>query len=146
MDPMVYSQTRELFILVTSYVILAVLIGWVVYLTTSVIRRRQQNQMQKALLEKFSSAQDFAHFMQSPAGQKYLMSFTDAVTTPRSSILSSIRLGFVLACLGMGSLVAARNYPLFCLGWLSFFVGVGFLISAGVSYFLSKKSGWDMRE
>src|SRR5437870_4046651 len=73
-----------------------------IYMAASAQRRRQQNEMQKHLLEKFSSAKDFAEFMQSPAGQKYVMSFTDAVTSPRNYILTSMRSGIVLIGLGAG--------------------------------------------
>src|SRR6476620_11567653 len=101
MDPMMQSQLKEWFIFLATFA----LVGWVAYLGASIARRKQKNDMQKALLEKFSSAHDFAEFMQSPAGQKYVMGFADAVTSPRDSILNSIKTGFVLMFAGMGCLV-----------------------------------------
>ena len=104
MDPMTQGQLKEWFLMLVAWG----LVGWVAYLVASMVRRKQKNDMQKALLEKFSSAHDFAEFMQSPAGQKYVMGFADAVTSPRNSILNSIRIGFVLlfagdaGCLGSG--------------------------------------------
>ena len=51
---------------------------------------------------KFASAKDFADFVQSPAGQKYVMSFADAATSSKSAILNSVRTGVVLLFTGMG--------------------------------------------
>ena len=141
MDPMTQSQLKEWFLMLVTFG----LMGWAAYLLASMVRRKQKNDMQKALLEKFSSAHDFAEFMQSPAGQKYVMSFADAVTSPRSSILNSIRTGLVLMFAGMGCLAGANGgWVTFRIGWVSFLVGIGFLVSAGVSYFLSKKAGWNV--
>ncbi|HXA86657.1 MAG TPA: hypothetical protein VNZ47_16350 [Candidatus Dormibacteraeota bacterium] len=139
MDPMLEGQLKEWFVLMATFG----LFGWVAYLGASIARRKQKNDMQKALLEKFSSAHDFAEFMQSPAGQKYVLSFTDAVTSPSTSILNSIKTGFVLMFLGMGCLAGANGgWITFRIGWVSFLVGVGFLISSGVAYFLTRKSAW----
>ncbi len=121
-------------------------VGWIIYLTASLIRRRQQTMMQKHLLERFASAQDFAQFMQSPAGQKYVTGFTDVVTSPRNSILSSVRTGCVLAFGGMGCIAGSNSMPpYFHVGWVvgcvAFAAGLGFLVSAAISYFLAKKLG-----
>jgi hypothetical protein len=120
--------------------------GWIIYLTAGLIRRRQQSAMQKHLLERFSSAQDFAQFMQSPAGQKYVTGFTDVVTSPRNSILSSVRTGCVLMFGGMGCMAGSNSMaPYFHAGWIvgcmAFAAGIGFLVSAAISYFLAKKLG-----
>jgi hypothetical protein len=114
--------------LVKDWVILAtsvLFMGWIIYLVAGLARRRQQATMQKHLLDKFASAQDFT------------------VTSPRNSILGSIRIGFVLMFLGMGCLAGAHGGWLTVrIGWISFLVGIGFLISSAVSYFLVKKAGW----
>lgn len=131
--------------LMTTFAIL-IFIGWIIYLIAGLIRRRQQSAMQKHLLERFSSAQDFAQFIQSPAGQKYVTGFTDVVTNPRNSILSSVRTGCVLALGGLGCVAGSNSMaPYFhagwILGWIAFSSGIGFLASAVISYFLAKKLG-----
>jgi hypothetical protein len=143
MDPMTQGQLKEWFLMLVAWG----LFGWVVYLIASMVRRKQKNDMQKALLEKFSSAHDFAEFMQSPAGQKYVMGFAEAVTSPRNSILNSIRTGFVLMFAGMGCLAGATGgLVTFRIGWVSFLAGIGFLVSAGVAYFLTRKTDWKNQE
>jgi hypothetical protein len=144
MDPMVQGQLKEWFFPLAVFGFL----GWGVYLIAMFIRRMQQNAMQRHVLDKFSSAQDFAQFVQSPAGQKYLAGISEAVTSPRNAILTSIKTGFVLMFGGMGFLVggAGGDSISFRIGWVLLLVGVGFLISAGVSYFLAKKVGWKEQE
>lgn len=143
MDPMMQGQIKEWFVMLVAWGLLA----WVAYLAASMVRRKQKNDMQKALLEKFSSAHDFAEFMQSPAGQKYVMGFADAVTSPRNSIINSIRTGLVLMFAGMGCLAGANGgWITFRIGWVSFLVGIGFLVSAGVSYFLTRRTDWKNQE
>jgi hypothetical protein len=118
-------------------------LGWGIYLVASFLRRRQQDAMQKHLLEKFASAQDFATFVQSPAGQKYVMNLSSAVTSPRNSILSSVRTGIVLMFLGVGfanvSVTNHANEWLHSLGSVVLLLGLGFLFAGVAAHFLAKK-------
>lgn len=144
MDPMVQRQVQDWILLLATLLIA----GWGLYIVTVSIRRKQQSTMQKALLEKFSSAHDFAEFMQSPAGQKYVMSFADAVTSPRNAILKSVQIGIVLIFVGAGFMSAGGPYVLLTEGLGNVFacLGFGFLISALVSYFLSRKLDSKIKE
>lgn len=137
MDPMLQGQMKEWVIMICGWG----LIAFSAFLAASALRRAQKNAMQKHMLEKFSTAQDFAAFVQSPAGQKYMESFTDAVTTPMNSIFNSVKVGFVLMCAGIGFLAGApgANGLTFRIGWVAFTSGVGFLCAAAVSYFLARK-------
>ncbi len=139
--------------LIKDWVVLAAALtffAWVIYVAATTIRRRQQNAMQRHLLDKFSSAKDFADFVQSPAGQKYVMGFTDTVTSPRNSIANSVRTGIVLLFLGTGiitgSLGPGANGPFHTVGNVFLCVGVGFIISAVVAYFMAKKIGAGEKE
>jgi hypothetical protein len=138
MDPMMQSQFKEWFVMLVAWG----LVAWVAYLAASMIRRKQKNDMQRALLDKFSSAHDFAEFMQSPAGQKYVLNFTDAVTNPLSSVLNAVKIGIVMFFSGPALVAAAQRHDLWFLdamGMLLTLGGVGFLVSAVISYFLLKK-------
>jgi fucose permease len=124
-------------------------LGWGTYLLAGFLRRKQQDAMQRHLLEKFSSAQDFAAFVQSPAGQKYVMSLSNAVTNPRNSILSSVQIGIVALFLGPALITAGGRYHFWVistLGLISVCLGTGFLVSAVASYFLVKKIGLGEKE
>jgi hypothetical protein len=142
MDPMTQGQLKEWFVMLAMFG----LFGWVAYLGVSTVRRKQKADMQKALLEKFSSAHDFAEFMQSPAGQKYVLNFAEAVTSPRDTILNSIRIGFVLMFGGAGCLAGISGWLAWRIGFVAFLSGIGFLCSAGVAYFLIRKTDWKNQE
>jgi len=145
MDPILHAQLKDW--IPMGAIIMAA--AWMLYLVTVGIRRKHQREMQKALLEKFSSAHDFAEFMQSPAGQKYMMSFTDAVTSPRQAILRTLQIGIVLILAGAGLLPAGQRTHLWffdVLGMLATCVGAGFLVSAGVSYLIAKKMDSGVKE
>jgi len=138
MDPMMQSQFKEWFVMLVAWG----LVAWVAYLAASMIRRKQKNDMQKALLEKFSSAHDFAEFMQSPAGQKYVLNFTDEVTGPLNSIMNAVRIGIVLLFAGAALVASGQRHGMWfvdTMGMLSTCVGAGFLISAAISYLLYRK-------
>jgi hypothetical protein len=138
MDPMTQGQLKEWFVLAATFG----LFGWAAYLGFSIFRRKQKSEMQKALLEKFSSAHDFAEFMQSPAGQKYILNFTDEVTGPFNSIMNAVKIGVVLLFAGAALVASGQRHNLWLLdtmGMLSTCVGAGFLISAAISYLLYRR-------
>ncbi len=138
MDPMTQGQLKEWFLMLVAWG----LVGWVAYLAASMIRRKQKTDMQKALLEKFSSAHDFAEFMQSPAGQKYVLNFTEEVTGPFNSIVNAVKIGVVLLFAGAALVASGQRHSIWLLdtlGMLATCVGVGFLISAAISYLLYRR-------
>jgi hypothetical protein len=92
MDPMLQSEAREWLMMLTMWAFF----GYALYLITVTLRRKQRNAMQQHVLDKFASAKDFADFVQSPAGQKYVMSFADTATSSKSAILNSVRTGVAL--------------------------------------------------
>src|SRR6476661_3297918 len=108
MDPMTQGQLKEWFVLAATFG----LFGWAAYLGASIFRRKQKNDMQKALLEKFSSAHDFAEFMQSPAGQKYVLNFADEVTGPVNSIMNAVKIGVVLLFAGAALVASGQPHTL----------------------------------
>lgn len=111
MDPMMQGQLEEWFVLAATFG----LFGWAAYLGASIVRRKQKNDMQKALLEKFSSAHDFAEFMQSPAGQKYVLNFTDEVTSPFNSIVNAVKIGIVLLFAGAALVASGQRHSIWLL-------------------------------
>lgn len=145
MDPMAQSQAREWLMMLTMWAFF----GYVLYLITVTIRRKQRNTMQQHVLDKFASAKDFADFVQSPAGQKYVMSFADTATSSQSAILNSVRIGVVLLFTGLGfqfvNFGSSSQLPL-RFGIVLASVGVGFLISAAISFWLARKFQREAKE
>ena len=103
MNPMSQSDLKDWSFMLTMWAFF----GTVLYIVGTSLRRKQQNAMQQHVLDKFASAKDFADFVQSPAGQKYVMSFADTASSSQSAILSSVRTGVVLDKDGGGVKVCA---------------------------------------
>jgi hypothetical protein len=148
MDSMAWGQLKDL---LGGLAVVGVFVGvfaWSTYLVFTIYRRKQKNDMQRHMLEKFSSAQDFAEFVQSPAGQKYVTSFTDTVTNPMGSIINSIKIGFVVMFAGVGFLAGSVGSNPFTtrIGFVLSLTGIGFLCAALVSYFLARRIGWREKE
>lgn len=145
MDPMVQSQAKEWLMMFTMWGFF----GYVLYLIATTIRRKQRNAIQQHVLDKFASAKDFADFVQSPAGQKYVMSFADTATSSQSAILNSVRIGVVLLFAGLGlqftNFGSASLMPL-RIGIVLGCVGIGFLVSAAISFWLARKFQREAKE
>lgn len=121
----------------------------IIYLTATLIRRRQQHAMQRHMLDKFSNTQDFASFVQSEAGQRYIMGFTDQLTSPQNPILSSVRIGCVCLFSGVALTISGQRFNVWVLdtvGLLILMGGAGFLVSAVASYFVARKLNAGLKE
>jgi hypothetical protein len=136
-------------------------IGFVTWLIRSFIDYRRWNRLTKVqtdvhtkLLDRFSQNEDLLAYIQSPAGSKFLESSPITLDAgPRSigapvvRILWSIQAGLVLAAAGTGlELVSYRftddvTQPLHAIGVLAIAIGIGFVLSAVVSYFISRRLG-----
>lgn len=106
------------------------------------------------LIEKFASGQDFSAYLQSDAGRRLLEWAPPALGTtsrglphPAGRILGSLQAGVVLFVVGLGLLVlrghmeASDAPPLLVFGTLGLTLGAGFVLSALLSYGLSKRLG-----
>ena len=132
-----------------------VAVFWVVF---STIRRlkvaRAQAEIHAKLIEKIGSNPEFLTFLDSESG-KHLVASIAMEQPPRrdpySRILTSVQAGVILVLVGIAPLITGIYYPTAAagfriLGGLAVALGVGFLISAGLSYRLSKKFGLLDRE
>lgn len=129
---------------IVGFIAVFACIGWCLYCVFAAVKRKQQNAIQKHLLDKFSSASDLSQFLQSPAGQKYAAGLSDAATSTRSSVLNSVRLGIILIFGGFAFRVIRPTWPeqlnaLRATGTIGIMLGIGFLVSAAVSWFIAKK-------
>jgi hypothetical protein len=107
------------------------------------------------LLDRFANNDELLTYVQSPAGSRFLESapiMLDApqksVGAPLSRILWSMQGGIVLLAGGLGLLfVSARvdlaeaAQPLRGLGIVAIAIGVGFIVSAAMSYVISERLG-----
>jgi hypothetical protein len=113
-----------------------------------------QNEMHAKLLDRFGSNAELLAYVQSPAGARFLQSSPmpiDAgprsIAAPFGRILWSVQAGIVLAALGFGLYYVSGRVdeevmqPIFTLGIVSLFLGIGFVVSAIIAFVLSKQLG-----
>ncbi len=137
------------------------LAGVVMWLTRAGIDHRRwlratkmQTDAHMKLVERLTSNEDLMAYMQSPAGQRFLSSspltvdvIPHTVSAPLNRIVWSVQGGVVLATSGVGLWLAKANLveevaqPLRVIAILAIALGVGFVLSALVSYLLSRELG-----
>ena len=136
----------EQIVLITVLPITIVFWGWVVWVILEWRRVRHKSQLQKMIVDKFSTAQELNDFLQSKEGNKFLNFLRLNGRAPREKILSSLSKGVILSFLGIaiiviGGLFAGEMMYFTAFGIVIIALGVGFLISTFISYKFSKKWG-----
>jgi len=135
---------------IVIFPILFGLLGFVVWTIFSTIRRykttKLQAGLQTKLLEKFGSGQELLTYVQSDAGKRFLESLTMEQRTPYGRILGAAQVSVILVLLSFAFLflrgrVAGTEEGFLVFGALSLSLGVGFGLSAALSYYLSKSFG-----
>jgi hypothetical protein len=142
------------------FVILLVTGGFVWLIRTLIEHRRwsrltrTQSEVHNKLLDRFTSNEEVLSYMQTTGGKRFLESAPipmdagpRAVSAPISRMLWSVQVGLILAAAGVGLQFVGRSVektvaqPLLAMGVLAVAIGVGFLVSAFVSFVLSKRLG-----
>jgi hypothetical protein len=112
-----------------------------------------QTETHAKLLDRFGSSQDMLAYMQSEAGKKFLESpifegpRRQVSTLPFGRILWSVQIGVIAVFLGAGFLFLRgkvtpdADMGLQIFGTLILTLGIGFLVSGGLSYVLAKYFG-----
>ena len=117
------------------------LVGLVLYLAFNAIKGSQQAAARKVMLDKFASAQDLGAFLQTKGGQRFMADLSSG-GGPLQAVLGSIHKGIIAIFLGAGffPLAGAFSQPAAVtgIGIVLFLVGCGFLVSAIVTYVLSR--------
>jgi len=137
-------------------------VGLLVWLIRTLVDYRRWSRLSKVqtevhtkLLDRFTANDDLLAYIQSPAGAKFLESSPIAldaaprsVGAPLGRILWSVQGGVVLLAGGVGLLVisgravdATSQQSLQALGVLGIALGLGFLISAIISFVISRRLG-----
>ena len=113
-----------------------------------------QSEVHGRLIDKFSSSQELAAYMDTEAGKRFLeaapipVGFEQEKRIPNAiaRVLTPLQIGIVLVLLGLGCylLRAAStdtNIPMLVFGTLVLMPGLGFIISAGVTWVLAGRLG-----
>lgn len=127
-------------------------LGWI--LRSYLAHRRQlkttalQAELQGKLLDKFDSNEDLRTYLESDVGERFLLSATVEQASPLRRILGSVQIGLILTAAGLAFLIMEPRFTdphdslgMIFMGTLSLALGIGFLVSAGVSTRLSRVWG-----
>jgi uncharacterized membrane protein YczE len=126
------------------------LVGFVVWTIFSTIRgyktTKLQAELHAKLLEKFGSSQELLAYIQSDAGKRFLESLTMERRSPYGRILGAAKASVTLILLALALLFLRGRVPGAEQGFLVFgtiilSLGVGFGLSAALSYYLSRSFG-----
>ncbi len=116
-------------------------------------RRRQEHlktvtEFNNRLLDKLGSVSDFAQFLQSDGGARFLdtLSTERGVLGPRERMLRAVQTGVILSVVGVGFLLLGWLYAFdedafTVLGVIILSLGLGFLLSSAASYRLARTLG-----
>ena len=152
------------FAVLSGFITFVVVVGW---LAKALIDHRRwlrlskvQTEVHTKLLDRFTSNDELLAYIQTPVGRRFLESAPiplhegpRSFSAPVGRILWSIQAGLVVGLAGLGLLyvsarMAAQNGDFadiaqvpFIIGILALAIGVGFVLSAGVSYMLSHRLG-----
>jgi hypothetical protein len=136
-------------------------VGFITWLSRSLLNYRYwlraskvQTDAHMKLVDRLTSNEDLLAYMQSPAGQRYLTSAPvsidltqRSVGAPVGRILWSVQVGVIMALAGVGLWIAKGTVieeaaqVLQVIAILAIAVGLGFVLSAFVSYLLSQRLG-----
>jgi hypothetical protein len=149
---------------VSIMMVFALIFGVLIWLVKTIIDHRRWSSVSKTqadvhnkLLDRFTANEDLLAYIQTPAGKRFLESAPialdngpRAVSAPVGRILWSVQVGLVLAAGGFGLQIVSGSVeknvaqPLLAMGILGISLGVGFVLSAVVSFILSRKLGlWE---
>ncbi len=149
--------------LTIALVILTITAGVIWLVRTAIEHRRWQRSMRAQtelntkLIDRFSTSEELLAYLQSPAGKTLIEPAALPQASPRplpmnaplSRIFWSLQSGIVVGTLGIGVIFVSRGVAtdaefaqfLYGIGIVTLTIGLGFAISAAVSYILSYRLG-----
>ena len=134
-----------------------VITGWVIFIIVDGIRRRQQLRatadFQARLLERIGSAREFAEFLTTEPGERFLATMRPADAGAESRLFGSVRSGLVALFVGIAVFLftAVSNIDpagatiLHFVGAIGLAVGLGLLVSAVLALRLADRIGMNGR-
>lgn len=146
---------------ISIFAVMLTIVGALTWMVRTLIDHRRWSRMTRIqaevhgkLLDRFSSNEDLLTYIQTPAGKRFLESTPisveagpRAVSAPVGRMLWSVQVGVVLFSLGLGLQYVAGTIdkevagPMSAMGVLAIAIGLGFIFSAVVSFFISWKLG-----
>lgn len=139
----------------------ACFLGAIVWLIRQFLENRRwsrifklQSEVHGRLIDKFSSTQELAAYMETEAGRRFLEAAPipvgiepqQRVPNAIARVLTPLQVGVVLVLLGVGFFMLRNIHPdarlaMLILGTITLMPGLGFIISAGITWVLAGRLG-----
>jgi hypothetical protein len=136
-------------------------LGTIIWLLRQFLENRRwsrifklQSEVHGRLIDKFSSTQELAQYMATEAGKRFLEAAPisagiepeQPVPNAVARVLTPLQIGIVLVLLGIGLLLLRHvstdtQIPMLIFGTIALMPGLGFIISAGVTWVLAERLG-----
>jgi hypothetical protein len=113
-----------------------------------------QSDVHARLIEKFASTQEIGAYMETEAGKRFLeaapipigLEQDQRMPNAVARVLNPLQIGVVLVLLGIGfflmrHLNADMRIPMLVLGTVALMPGIGFILSAGITWVLAGRLG-----
>jgi len=156
-----FEEVFETLLIFACFALVALALGW--FIRTVIEQRRwsrlaqTQSEVHNKILDRFDSREQLLAYIQTPAGARFLESAPIPLgperreeRSPASRMLWPVQVGVVLLAAAIGLLVVGGRFDgetaegFFALGAIGLSIGIGFLGSAAVSIYLSRRLGlWE---
>ncbi len=153
--------SRELLSDGIPFLVFLCLLSAILWLTHVLLENRRwskifklQTDVHGKLIERFGTSQEVLTYMNTDAGKRFLEATPIAVglekdqpvPSPVARVLTPLQIGIVMTMLGFGLWLLRHAVPegesaLLVLGTVILMPGIGFIISAGVTWFLAHRLG-----
>jgi len=113
-----------------------------------------QSDVHARLIEKFGTTQELASYMETEAGKRFLeaapipigIEHDQRMPNAVARVLNPLQIGVVLVLLGVGffllrNIHADMRIPMLVLGTVALMPGIGFILSAGITWVLAGRLG-----
>lgn len=156
------SNIVEALAMAAAWILSVFALGWLI---RTIIEQKRWNKLSKSqaevhnkILDRFGSSDELLSYVKSPAGTKFLESAPIALhveksasqSAPGGRIIRSIQIGVIVTAGALGLLLVSLRFTgetsegLFAMGGIAFCLGAGFIASALVSIYLSRRLGlWE---
>jgi len=146
---------------VGPFVILVTILGALIWLIRTLLENRRwsrifalQTEVHGKLIDRFSSSQELLGYMGTEAGNRFLQAapipvdFEAEQRVPNvvARVLTPLQIGVVLSLFGLGLILVSPSIyehkkELLVFGMITMMPGLGFIISAGITWVLAGKLG-----
>lgn len=153
------AEAIETLLIILVFSLLAIALGWFV---RTVLDYKRVNRLQRAqaevhnrIMDRLGSSDELLQYIRTPAGSKYLevtpiRLHAERSRPPLPRAMWSIQIGVVVVAAALGLLVLSNVFAgetgrgFLAMGTIGAAVGLGFIASAAVSIFLSRRLGlWE---